>query len=53
MRDAATKADFAVKGLAGKMSAEVLGEGRKIDVADGKFSDDFKGYEIHLYKIAK
>jgi hypothetical protein len=52
MRDKATKADFAVKGLAGKAQAEVLGEGRKIDVTDGKFSDDFKGYEVHLYKIA-
>jgi len=53
MRDGATKADFGIKGLAGKAQAEVLGEGRKIDVADGKFSDDFKGYEVHLYKIAK
>jgi hypothetical protein len=51
MRDAATRADFAVKGLSGKMSAEVMGEDRKIDVAEGRFSDDFKGYEVHLYRI--
>ena len=53
MRNAATKAEFAVKGLSGKAQAEVIGEGRTIDVADGKFSDDFKGYEVHLYKIGK
>jgi len=53
MRDGATKADFGIKGLTGKAQAEVLGEGRKIDVADGKFSDEFKGYEVHLYKIVK
>jgi hypothetical protein len=52
MRDGATRADFTVKGLQGTASAEVLGENRKIGVTDGKFSDDFKGYEVHLYKIA-
>jgi hypothetical protein len=52
MRNKATKAEFAVKGLSGKVQAEVIGEGRKIEVNDGKFADDFKGYEVHLYKIA-
>jgi len=52
MRDGAAKASFSVKGLAGKAVAEVLGENRKLDVADGEFADNFKGYEVHLYKIA-
>jgi hypothetical protein len=52
MRDTAAKGSFVVKGLPAKATAEVVGESRKIDVADGKFADDFKGYEVHLYKIA-
>lgn len=32
-------------------AAEVLGESRRILVRGGKFSDDCKGYEVHLYKI--
>jgi hypothetical protein len=51
MRDAAATGKFEIKGLA-KASAEVLGEQRKIDVAGGKFADEFKGYEVHLYKMA-
>ena len=51
MEDIASKGSFTVKGLTGRAVAEVLGEDRKIDVTDGKFSDDFKGYEVHLYKI--
>ena len=52
MRDGATKAEFTIKGLAGKLQAEVIGEGRAIDVTDGRYADDFKGYEVHLYRIA-
>ena len=51
MRDAAAKAEFTVPGLPAKATAEVLGEGRTIDVTDGKFSDDFAPYAVHLYKI--
>ena len=49
MRDKAAKAAFAIKGARG--SAEVLGENRKIPVKDGKFEDDFKPYEVHLYRL--
>jgi hypothetical protein len=51
LEDTASKATFDVKGLQGKLSAEVLGENRKIDVIDGKFADDFAGLAVHLYKI--
>ncbi len=51
MRDGAAKASFAVKGVPAAASAEVLGEGRRIPVAAGKFEDDFKPYEVHLYRI--
>lgn len=51
MRDIATKASFNVAGLKGKGKAEVLGETRTLDILDGQFEDDFKGYEVHLYRI--
>jgi hypothetical protein len=49
MREKGTKASFVVKGASG--TAEVLGENRTIPVKDGKFEDDFKPYEVHLYRI--
>jgi hypothetical protein len=49
MRDKGTKASFEVKGAKG--AAEVLGESRSIPVKDGKFDDDFKPYDVHLYRI--
>ena len=51
MRDAPAKASFEVKGLADKAQAEVIGGDRKITVKGGKFEDDFKGYEVKLYRI--
>ena len=51
MRDAGAKGEFSVTGLPAQAKAEVLGEGRTIDVTDGKFSDDFAAYAVHLYKI--
>ena len=51
MRPVETKGSFEVKGLPAKATAEVLGEGRKVEVTDGKFADEFKGYEVHLYMI--
>ena len=53
MRDGQTKATFTVKGLADKAAAEVIGENRKLKVEGGKFTDAFKPFEVHLYKIAK
>jgi hypothetical protein len=49
MRDQPAKAVFNVKGASG--TAEVLGEQRSIPVKDGKFEDEFKPYEVHLYRI--
>lgn len=46
-----TTATFTVAGLAGKASAEVLGEGRRIELTNGQFADRFKGYDVHLYRI--
>ena len=51
MRDGKARADFAVRGLPGKAVAHVLGEDRTIEVAGGRFADDFNPYDVHLYKI--
>jgi hypothetical protein len=32
-------------------NVEVLGEDRFINITNGKFSDDFSSYSVHLYKI--
>jgi hypothetical protein len=49
MRDKGGKASFAVKGAKG--SVDVLGENRTLELKDGKFEDEFKPYEVHLYRI--
>jgi hypothetical protein len=49
MRDQPAKAVFNVKGARG--TAEVLGENRSIPLKDGTFEDEFKPYEVHLYRI--
>jgi len=51
MRDKDTQAAFTLAGVKGKAKVEVLGEGRNLEMANGEFSDAFKGYEVHLYKI--
>jgi hypothetical protein len=48
MRCGFTTATFAVTS---GTSAEVLGEGRTIHITDGKFSDEFSPFGVHLYKI--
>jgi hypothetical protein len=48
MRSGFTTATFKVSTGA---FVEVLGEGRTIKIADGKFSDEFLPYDVHLYKI--
>jgi hypothetical protein len=53
MRDGETSCEFQVAGLSGKMQAEVLGEHRSVDVIDGKFTDSFRPWDVHLYRIQK
>jgi len=43
---------FALPGVKAA-GAEAIGEDRKVAVKDGGWSEEFKGYEVHLYKIAK
>ena len=50
MRDGATKATIQLAAKA-NASATVIGEDRKIDVTAGKFEDEFKPYDVHIYQI--
>jgi hypothetical protein len=51
MRNAPTRGAFTVPGLPAKAVAEAIGEGRRIVVEGGRFADDFRPYDVHLYKI--
>lgn len=51
MRNSATRGSFEVKGVSGAASAEVLGEDRRIALKDGRFEDEFRPYDVHLYAI--
>jgi hypothetical protein len=52
MRNAATKGTFEVKGLPAHVTANVLGESRRIKLENGRFDDDFQSYDVHLYAIS-
>jgi len=51
MRGSATETAFALKGLAGERTAEVIGEGRTIAAKDGAWRDAFEPWGAHLYRI--
>lgn len=50
MRNGQTSATFRVK--SGK-TVEVLGENRTLHIRNGKFTDNFAGYGVHLYRITR
>ena len=49
MRDGETTGTFTVPGAIG--GVEVLGEDRTLTPQDGAFTDEFEGYEVHLYRV--
>ena len=51
MRPGAAQGTFQLSGIRGKRTAEVLGEGRSIEIKGGSFADEFGEYGIHLYRI--
>jgi hypothetical protein len=51
MRNAPTRASFALMRARSGAAAEVIGENRAIPLADGRFEDSFKPYEVHLYRV--
>lgn len=53
MQNRAGKARFSSAALPARGKVEVLGEGRTIELSEAGFSDDFGGYGVHLYRIAR
>jgi hypothetical protein len=53
MRNAPARGSFEVDGLPEMARAEVLGESRSIPVRGGKFQDDFKPHDVHLYRLQR
>jgi hypothetical protein len=51
MREGQTRARFAVQGISGPASVEVLGEQRTLVLKDGVFEDDFPSWGVHLYRV--
>jgi hypothetical protein len=51
MRNAPTRGEFTVRGVADTATAEVLGENRTIPVRAGRFSDAFGPYDVRHYRI--
>ncbi|HEV2302431.1 MAG TPA: hypothetical protein VGR91_12760 [Stellaceae bacterium] len=51
MRDRPVKPRFTIRG-AGDGEAVVIGEGRKVKLGAGSFTDSFAGFGVHLYRIA-
>ena len=51
MRSGDTTATFTLKGLAGEKKVEVLGEERSLSAPGGAFSDGFKSWAVHCYRI--
>ena len=46
-----TKATFTVQNMKGKRTVEVLDENRVLTSTDGVFEDEFRPYDVHLYRI--
>jgi hypothetical protein len=46
-------AEFAIAGGKGRAEVEVLGESRRLAAVDGRFADEFAGYGVHHYRLAR
>jgi len=53
MREGATKAKFSLRGLEGVRPVEVLGEKRAVTADDGVFEDQFRPWDVHLYRVSR
>lgn len=52
MRNTASDGAFTVAGIPAVAHAEVLGESRVQPIHNGKFTDHFLPYQVHIYRIA-
>lgn len=52
MRHRPARGSFALDGVSSSTKAQVLGESREVLVEQGRWSDDFAPYAVHLYRLA-
>jgi hypothetical protein len=52
MRNQPTRGSFTVRGLPEDGRVEVLGESRSVSGRRGEFTDEFKPYDVHLYRAS-
>ncbi len=50
-RNGTATGTFAIKGMTGDGVAQVVGEGRSVDVKAGQFSDAFAANGVHIYTV--
>lgn len=50
-RNNAARGDFQLKGLRENGKVTVIGENRTLQARDGRWQDDFRPYDVHLYRI--
>jgi hypothetical protein len=53
MRNDSTRCAFRFHGVTPSIPVEVLGESRNLTLDRGEFRDDFKPYEVHLYRLLR
>lgn len=51
MRNEATRGIFKLKDVPANTKAEVFGESRTLTVRNGTFEEDFRPYDVHIYRI--
>ncbi len=53
LRNAPATARFSLRGFTSRAEVEVIGEGRRLELTQGGFSDAFDAYGVHLYRIER
>ncbi len=51
LRNVPDRGTFVLRGLKGASEIEVLDEARHLTAKEGGFTDDYKPYEVHLYRV--
>ena len=51
MRDGETMATFKIAGVEDGKTVEVIGENRNLTATNGLFSDHFRSWDVHLYRM--
>jgi len=51
MREGATEATFTLSGPPAASEVTAIGEGRTLPLRDGRFTDRFAPYDVHLYRV--